>query len=197
MINRRITVICTYNNREILNSMLEAGLRAQIGVDIERLYYNDARSAASAYNDAIKKASSDYLVFIHQDIRFSDEQFLIKLINYIEDDRNCIYGLCGAKMIMDKGIVTTYSNVFHGLKNQNIGKSINNKIYVDGLDEIFVAFHKDISNIIKFDELNMNGWHLFVEDICIQASMKNLKIAVLPLTSQHKNSLEMPKYMHI
>lgn len=193
---KKIAIICCYNNREILDSMLIKGLDIQQDVEIEKIfYYNTFPSAAAAYNAAITESDSEYFVFVHQDIRFDDNKFLYKLIEDIDNNRSAIFGLCGTKI--ENNRYNTYSNVYHGLQNCNIGKNIDKVLQVEGLDEIFVAFHRNILKIIKFDENTFDGWHVFVEDLCIQVKLNSIKVYIVPYKSQHKNCIEMPKYMMI
>lgn len=192
----KIAVICCSNNEDILKTMLIPGLDLQKDVLIEKhIYINEFESAAKAYNYAIKNTKAEYLVFVHQDIRFKDEMLLAKLIQNIKTDTNCVFGLCGSKKISTS--IETYSNVYHGLQNKFLGTQISEPIEVNGLDEIFVGCHRNIFSRIAFDEINFDGWHLFVEDLCIQAQLNNIKVKVLPYYTEHKNILEMPKYMMV
>ena len=192
----KIAIACCYNNELILKSMLENGIKEQSYTNIEKIYFNNKfDSAAKAYNYVLDNYEAEIYVYVHQDLKFLDSDFLSDLIKAIEEDKKAIYGLCGSKM--ENGKNYTYSNVYHGLLNKNIGKQISEVKEVEGLDEIFIAFHKDVKNEIRFDEKTFNGWHLFVEDICLQAKLKGIKVKVLPLLTQHKNSLEMPRYMKI
>lgn len=191
-----VSVVCCYNNDNILNTMLEESVDRQNNVTVERLYYNgEFKSAAEAYNYAIDHSQSEYLVFVHQDIKFVEDDFLYQMVEIIKKNPDAIYGLCGATII--NGSTVTFSNVYHGLQNKNIGKSINAVTGVQGLDEIFVAFHRDVTKKIQFDPETFDGWHIFVQDICMKAHQLNIPVYVMPLPAQHKNSLEMPRYMMI
>ena len=193
---KKVAVICCYNREDILEAMLETGLKEQIGVEIEKkFYYNKFKSAAETYNYAIKETNAEYLVFVHQDIMFLETDFLQKVVDAIDRDKEALYGLCGTGSIDAK--TCTYSNVYHGLWNKNVGTSLADVKAVEGLDEIFLACHRDVFNVLKFDDKIFDGWHLYVEDICLQAKLNDKKVFVLPLKAQHKNSLEMPKYMMI
>ena len=192
----KVAVVCCYNNKEILESMLECGLRNQKNVEIERLFYcNQFKSAAEAYNYALDNSDAEFFVFLHQDIKFLDEYLLKKTIQQLKLNSKGIYGLCGA--IYKEGHTETCSNVYHGLQNKNIGKKIETVTKVDGLDEIFVAFHRSIVKLLKFDSKNFDGWHIYVEDLCLQAIQKDIDVFVLPYAAQHKNVLEMPHYMMV
>ena len=175
--------------------MLKASLERQRDVDIECFYYynNIFLCAAQAYNDAIDKTSSEVMVFVHQDIRFDDDFFLKNLYEMIIQNKRAIYGLCGAVSTQNGTI--TYSNVFHGLLRRNIGEHIIEPRNVEGLDEIFVAMHIETARKLRFDEKVVNGWHMFVENLCLDAHEKDYGVMVYPGKATHKNDMEMPGYM--
>lgn len=176
--------------------MLAKSLCEQTDVTIETIFMRgDHSSAADSFNQALSCAHSDYLVFVHQDITFSKPDFLKNLILEIKREKRALYGLCGTEFNVKKMVSTTYSNVFHGLWNRNVGTPIIQKKKVSGLDEIFLAFHKDLSRDLRFDDQFLNGWHLYVEDLCLAAEMLGIPVYVLPFPSQHKGVLEMPNYM--
>ena len=106
-----VSVVCCYNNDIILNTMLEESVGRQTNVTVERLYYNgEFKSAAEAYNYAIDHSQSDYLVFVHQDIKFVEDDFLYQMVEIIKKNPDAIYGLCGATII--NGSTVTFSNVY-------------------------------------------------------------------------------------
>ena len=176
--------------------MLAKCLCEQTGVTIETIFMRgEYSSAAESFNHAIACAHSDYLVFVHQDIIFTESDFLKNLIIEIDYEKRALYGLCGTEFNVNKKNSVTYSNVFHGLWNKNVGKPIIQKKRVSGLDEIFLAFHKDLARELRFDDHNLNGWHLYVADLCLSAELLGIPVYVLPLSSQHKGILEMPDYI--
>lgn len=191
-----ITIICCYNNERVFNAMLAESLHKQHDVTVETIFMRgEFNSAAASFNHAISKAHSDYLVFIHQDIVLTRPDFLKNLIVEINQEKTALYGLCGTEYNETEKRSFTFSNVFHGLWNRNVGTPITKKKRVSGLDEIFVAFHKDITRQIQFDAMTLNGWHLYVEDICLSAELLGIPVYVLPLPTQHKGLLEMPGYL--
>ena len=204
-----VCIVCCSNNEQIKNEMLLKSLQGQylqitneeakemqldiceLSLELE-IYEKGFSSAAAAYNYAIEHSSSDYFFFVHQDVAFLDSLFLLKAVNTINKHKNALFGLCGSKI---NGNLYTYSNIWHGLWNNNIGTPIDDIVEVQGLDEVMVAFHKDVTKKIRFDEKTFDGWHLYVEDICLQAELLSIKVYVLPYKSQHKSFLEMPGYM--
>ena len=81
---KNIAVICCCNNEAIINNMLLSSLDIQEDISIERFIIRQAfDSASAAYNYAIDHTSSEYLVFVHQDIAFNDIC-----------DRMCVFFIC-------------------------------------------------------------------------------------------------------
>lgn len=191
----KVSIICCYNRSDILEAMLEKGLENQKGVCIERLFYNNKfSSAAETYNYAYEQATAEYLVFVHQDIKFDQEDFLLRLVEYVKNNQQALFGLCGTRKDGDN--YETVSNTFHGFWNRRVGNDlITELVQVEGLDEILIACHRSVLTKIQFDNETFDGWHGFVADLCIQAKLCNINTYVMPLASQHKNALEMPKYI--
>ena len=192
---KKIAVICAYNNDEILNGMLEQSCIQQ-DVLVEKKYYkNKYPSAAETFLNAIRETDAEILCFVHQDFRFSQCNFLKLLAEEIMSEPRALYGLCGA--VRENGQIHVYSNMFHGIQNVNIGEKLTGKKQVQGLDEVFVACHRSVFEEIGFDPDVMDGWHLYVQDLCMQAQEKGIPVYVLPLSSQHKSILEMPEYLQV
>ena len=95
-----ITLISVYNNRELLNQMVDSS-KKQTNVNIEYvLVDNSSRefpSAAAALNYGAKKATGDYLVFLHQDIEFIGNDILYKIAQYLKENPNTLTGAAGVR----------------------------------------------------------------------------------------------------
>lgn len=190
----KIAIVCCYNDKKVLDEMLINSLNKQTNVEIELVLYNNQfKSAAEAYNNAIKNTSAEYLAFIHQDMALLQDDFLFNTIESIKLNKDAIYGLCGSRRENNQNVV--YSNVFHGIQNTNMGVEVDTIFPVDGLDEVFIAFHRQVTEQILFDEEQFDGWHAYAEDLSIQAKLKNLGVFVLPYNSQHKCGFEFRKYL--
>jgi glycosyltransferase involved in cell wall biosynthesis len=124
------------------------------------------RSAALAYNDAIKLAKNDLLVFCHQDVYFP-ENWDLKLEEIISHlDRATKWGMLGCFGISIKGepVGHAYS---YGLGSE-LGME-RPPVQVQSLDEFVLVMRK--SSGLKFDP-SLNDFHLFGTDICLEAEKK-------------------------
>ena len=96
--NPLLSLICVYNDQsqfeELVNSLGNMRENVEIvGLDNRQAQW---KSAASAYLEGISRASSQILVFSHQDIRFTDDSFLTELISELTCDPLQIIGVAGA-----------------------------------------------------------------------------------------------------
>ena len=74
-----ISVICVYNNKEILNKYLLKSLKIQTETHELILLDNIGgkfKSASEALNYGGKKAKGDYLMFVHQDVDLCSKTWL-------------------------------------------------------------------------------------------------------------------------
>ena len=66
-----ISIVCVYNNKEILNKYLIKSLESQTE-DYELILLDNTQnkfnSAAKALNNGGRKAKGDYIMFVHQDV---------------------------------------------------------------------------------------------------------------------------------
>lgn len=194
----RISIICSYNKKDILESMLLPSLDKQEDVGIELSLIESSKenfkSAAAAYNKAVKETSSDFIVFVHQDISLIDTKLLYKVCEYLSKNNQTIVGLNGATYKNKKPII--YSNIYHGILNKTMGVRIDEPVEVETLDECFIAMKKDVLEDVIFDEMVCDGWHFYAVDFCLSAKIIGYRSYVLPHIAQHKNIIEMPNYMY-
>ena len=85
------SIICVYNNEDILNSFLLKSLSYQT-VDYDLILidnrFHDFNSATSALNYGSKKAKGEYLLFCHQDIKFIGKDWLEKTEKELNELKN-------------------------------------------------------------------------------------------------------------
>lgn len=181
---KKVSLICVYNNSDKFQEMA-ASSKNQKDVEIEHISIDNTSgvftSAASALNYGVKQATSNYLVFLHQDIIFLEPDALIQIVNYLDQAPNTLMGAAGVqrkkKLHDDMKII---SSMYEGLYKHayNSSRQIT-EVFV--LDECFFACKKDLFNCIQFDEKTCDGWHLYTADLCLNAYLHNIDVIVLPL----------------
>ena len=181
-----ISLICCTNNLKTYEEMLLNSLKAQ-NVEYEVVLINNEdkqySSASSALNAGAKLAKGEYLVFVHQDITFQDPSFLMNIIKHI-DNLNGIVGVAGS--LEEKGVVT---NLRQGAQKQLGGElTLSEPMKVQTLDEVLIACHRSVYELVKFDEVTCDDWHLYGVDFCLSAAEKGIKSFVVPDEIYHKSS---------
>ncbi|MEN4005907.1 MAG: glycosyltransferase [Methanobacteriaceae archaeon] len=184
-----ISVVCVYNNREILEEFLLKSLKTQ-SVEYE-LFLMDNRngkfkSAAEALNEGGKKANGKYIMFVHQDIDLKSNNWLENVEKMLDSlDNVGIAGVAG-RIKYRKGIVTTIED---GIPPQKI-PSFNFKtpVKVQTLDECLFIIPKSIFNTLQFDEETCDDWHLYAVDYSLVAQKKGYDVYVIPIFLYHRSS---------
>ena len=192
------TIICIYNNKKIFETCLQESLNKQNAV-FETIFIdntlNEYKSAAKAFNEAMKKANGKYVIFSHQDIIIEDMHWLNEIEKVLDNLENIgVVGVAGCKE-NEKGI---YTNIRHGDDNRYAGEyRVNSPIEVQTVDECLFIIPKKVLNQIQFDETICYNWHFYATDFCLQSALVGFKIYVIPTEIYHMsdgNSLNLDYY---
>jgi glycosyl transferase family 2 len=165
----RWSVISAVNDERVLNSCLlnSPGIRSASEVILQRNY----SSAADAYNAAIEKANTDFLVFVHQDV-YLPEGWIDSVQNAVEslskkDSNWGVLGIWGTVDYSEQPVGYLYwtgdlgwEEPFEGAKE------------VTTLDEAVLIMRK--SSGITFDP-QLPSYHLYATDICMEARCRGKK----------------------
>lgn len=182
-----ISIICVFNNREILESCLLKSLSREkdeydlVLVDNTEKAFS---SAAAALNYGAEKAKGDYLAFVHQDVVFGAQFSLMHLQTQL--DALPSGSIAGAAGRANKDGVMT--SITHGNPPVAAGS-----IFVESpkicqtLDEVFVVVPRETFDKIRFDERICTGWHLYAVDFCLSAGERGYKSFVLPMNLHHRS----------
>lgn len=179
-----LSIICVYNNKEILNEYLLASISEQIFKDYEIILVDSLKmnfkSAAKALNYGVSLAKGDIFVFAHQDVKFLNKDILSKINEYAQTFQFGIGGVAG-RINNSKG---TISSIKMGKEFVDGGiENIKEVTEVDTLDEcLFFIKRKEF---LGFDEDLGNTYHLFATDYCYKAKLHNQKVFLFPLDIYH------------
>ncbi|MCC6721734.1 MAG: hypothetical protein IT243_05985 [Bacteroidia bacterium] len=124
---------------------------SQFKNDVKIIHTDCEETPAKNYNKMIDMCTTKYLLLTHTDVTFSEDLLLCieNTINYL-DDKFAALGIVG---VCDKGTIH-WSNV--------------NSIYLlETLDCCCILINKEHG--LRFDEVNFDDFHLYVEDYCINA----------------------------
>jgi len=160
----RFSFIVASNDRETLNTNFLASPIFNGTNNNQIIIQEGYCSAASAYNDGIKKAKNDVLILLHQDVYlpYRWDKLLASIIEKL-DSRQVNWGVLGAYGVDRIGGQHGYVYT-NGLKRV-LGKN-NKPEEVQSLDELLLVVRK--SSGIFFD-YNLPHFHLYGTDICMIA----------------------------
>jgi len=184
--NRRIkiSIVTCFNDREILEENLLKSIRHQRNVDLEVISLDNTRkefsSIPSALNYGGKKAVGKYIMFVHQDVYLSGEDWLHNALNIL--DKLPETGAAGVAGVDLKGRCVGFIID----RGRYWGRPIDEPILAQTLDEQLIIVPKKVFKNVKFDQLFR--FHSYVADYCLSVQKLGLKVYVLPLTVEH-NSL--------
>lgn len=188
----KISFIAAVNNRLVLERNLLRSPALAPGHPHELLIKEGFSSASLAYNDAIKEASGDILVFIHQDV-YLPQDWLANVLDAIAqlDSRGIRWGVLGCYGVRREvkgsvGLGQVYSTGW-GLQ----GCPISEPEPVQTLDEIVLITRA--SNGLSFDP-SLPNFHLYGTDLCLIAGERGFRNYVIPAFCVHNTNqlLELP-----
>ncbi len=181
-----ISVICVYNDRDLLDKYLLKSLKTQ-SVKYELILLDNTKqkfkSAPEALNYGGNKAKGDHLLFVHQDVDLKSDARLKNIEEIMDGLNNCgIAGVAGIQMNEYK----IKSNIENGIPPIPVGEKIKIPTEVQTLDECLVIIPKSVFQTYKFDE-KLVGWHLYTVDYCLNIKKQGFNVYVLPTYIYHRS----------
>ena len=181
-----IAIVCVYNDQRVLADFLLDSLSRQtapyelITIDNTK---NEFSSAAQALNYGGRKARGKYIMFVHQDIRLCSTEWLHDAERMLDSLPNL--GVAGIAGRREGGRILT--NLTNGnppsaAGTQTIGAE---PITVQTLDECLTIVPRDIFNVLQFDEITCDGWHLYSVEYCVSSTLLGFALYVLPFHTYH------------
>ena len=188
-IKMKISVICCWNNLDILNRDLVPSINRQNHSGaIEKIYFDNTEccynNAADALNHCADIATGDIFIFIHQDVELLGDNFFEKLLIHIDQLSNMgAAGIVGA--IGPDRRKRIRGRCIQGLNIDNTFMPIESIEKVQTLDELLLITSKVVFQKIKFDPITCNSWDLYGVDYCLRCSEHGYVNYVLPLAVRH------------
>lgn len=179
-----ISIICVYNNKNILIDYLLKSLKNQ-NKDYELILIDNSKwkfkSAAEALNYGGNKAKGKYLIFIHQDYDLANDNWLDKAGKFLENLDNL--GIAGVAGKYDRNMISNIRTGFPPILAGPI--QIKEPKKVQTLDECLVIIPKNIFKKINFDEVVCDNWHLYGTDYCLSVKKAGYDVYVIPMAGYH------------
>lgn len=184
-----ISILCVYNDEEILEKFLLKSLKNQ-SVAYEQILLDNTKgrfkSAAEALNKGAEKAIGDYIMFIHQDIDLKSDNWLKNTENMLKSlDSPGIVGVAGISPWDEDNKI---SNIQQGIPPKKISENrITEPQIVQTVDECLLIIPKSVFKILKFDEELCDDWHLYAVDYCLSIKNKGFNVYVIPADIYHRS----------
>jgi hypothetical protein len=191
-VNELISIICVYNNESTLNNWLITSLRNQ-SEKFELILIDNCdgkfKSAASALNDAGKKATGEYLCFVHQDIHFCRKTDLENIESELSKLDNL--GVAGFAGMSSEG------NTFEECQRNMIieyenppkiwGHPTDKPELVQTVDECIFIVPKNVFHSHPFDDVTCDDWHFYSVDYCLSVISSGLDVYTIPFPIHHQS----------
>jgi hypothetical protein len=163
------SVISAVNNEGVLRSCLLKSPDIQSAAEV--ILQTGYSSAAAAYNSAIQKASTDLLVFVHQDVYLPSgwADALQRAVERLstQDPNWGILGVWGVTKSNDRAGYLYWTGL-----DGTAGEPFDSPEEVTSLDEVLLILRK--SSGLRFDE-HLPGFHLYGADISLEARRRGMK----------------------
>lgn len=145
-------------------------------------------SAASALNHGASKSSGRYLFFLHQDVEFSNKDFLKECVKLVDNLPNLgVAGLAGVQRNPTSRKIENLNEISHGAPPRKWGKKILEPTRVQTLDEFCLIVPKHVFETTRFDEVVCDHWHLYGVDLCLTCLREGLSVYALPFEVYHQS----------
>jgi hypothetical protein len=175
-----LSIVCVYNNEEVLETRLLASLKNQkTNYDLILVKNDDGSfpNASSALNYGASQAKGNYLIFAHQDVSLLGDTWLENveiLLNKYQPT-----GWVGNSGVTDKGKA-------HGFMIDSarlFGEPFEGLIEVQTLDEVLLICQRQTDE--DYFDPNIPSWHAYGVDACCQAIREGKKNYVLSFPIWH------------
>jgi hypothetical protein len=178
-----------FSTRSISDTYVEHIKKSCACPNLELLIYqnNGEKSLTEIYDDVLKVAKNDIIVFCHDDLIFETPYWGKKLIKHFKRNSDYgIIGIAGTNQLVD-GKWWTIREAMYGIVNHsdgtkkwtsNFSKSQGNQIkQVVTLDGLFFAINR-LNLKCGFDK-DFRGFHFYDLSFCIPNHLNGVKIGVI------------------
>lgn len=176
-----ISVVCVYNDAEVLEKRLLRSLKTQtaayelVTVDNRNGRF---RSAAEALNYGAGKTTQEWVMFVHQDISFLSTEWFAKAEQTFQEFQPT--GWVGVVGMTKQGALRGFLIDIASLR----GAAFDAPIEIQTLDECLLIHRRKQDNRPYFDT-GLRGWHAYGVEACCQAIIDGCSNYVISLPVWH------------
>lgn len=182
------TVVCVYNSEATLERYLRPGLSRQTHSYELRLVDNTTgrfSNAADALNHGARDTSTNYLVFIHQDVELLESTFFQEAARHLSQLPNLgIAGIVGAEL--ENGATVLRGRCLQGDANrEGFTPGYESPMAVQTIDEQLMLVRTDWFRQQSFDPQACPAWDLYGVEYSLSCAKRGRDVRVLPLAVRH------------
>jgi GT2 family glycosyltransferase len=194
-----ISIIICSKNKDI-SEQLKSNIDTTIGVQYETVVIDNSKheySIFSAYNEGIRRASYDYLCFMHEDVWYHSKDWGKSVVRHLSEPQTGLIGLAGSYYLLAvpapwfkaKPNVKNLIQSYQGKKKPPRRYTITEDKEVVCVDGFWFCSRKNIFWEVSFDKKSFTGFHFYDLDISMQIHEKGYSIRVISdITVEHFSS---------
>ena len=183
--------------------MHERNVKKTVGTQFEYLRIDNSTNTyglCAAYNEGIRHASGDILVFVHEDVFFMEGAWGALLESKFSTDQSLgLIGVAGTQYLfadvpgwVAAGRPYIKGHVVHEI---NQGAVYNLTVFdwqkedmdVVAVDGLFFAIRKSLFDSIAFDEKTFDRFHFYDLDICMQVRRTHRLVVTWDILVKHQS----------
>jgi GT2 family glycosyltransferase len=191
-------ILCS--RRKDISDELKSNIENTIGTPYELIVVDNSKneySIFSAYNEGVRRASHDFLCFMHEDVVFHSPDWGKSVIKHLSIPTTGLIGLAGSRYLLP--IPAPWFKAKPHVKNLiqgDPGKGKSAKRYSIARDEKVICVdgfwfcsRKDVFSRVAFDEQAFHHFHFYDLDISLQIHEKGYSIYVVSdIVVEHSSS---------
>jgi glycosyltransferase involved in cell wall biosynthesis len=178
------SLIVAVNNEAVLRTTLLAS--PDIDSHCQLIRKSGFDSAGSAYNSGLSEATSEVVVFAHQDVYLPKgwKANLSRALQALETtDPN--WGVLGVFGVSRGSTTEMRGHCYSTGLNRVLGEPFDNPIEANVLDELLLVLRR--SSGLRFDD-RLPNFHLYGADICLRARADGMKCYIIPAFCIHNSN---------
>jgi hypothetical protein len=189
-----ITIVCVYNNKQVLDQYLVSSLNKQ-NTEYQSVLIENTQgrflSAAKALNYGGVQAKGKYLMFAHQDVEMTGVSWLRDTETMLDSiDKFGVAGVAGmaeeGKNSKERG-----RNIITHLADKHVwelGNPIVKPEKVQTNDGCLLIVPASVFALLKFDENVCDNWHLYDVDYCLSCKEQGYEVYTIPMSIYHRSA---------
>jgi GT2 family glycosyltransferase len=171
-----------------ISGQLKTNITDTIGVPYELIVIDNSKndhSIFSAYNEGVKKASNDFLCFMHEDVFYHSKDWGKSVVEHLLVPDTGLIGLAGSYYLLpfpsmwSDALPMVLNLIQSPLGEQTEYFTINADEKVICVDGFWFCSRKNVFEQVAFDESTFNHFHFYDLDISLQIHEKGYSILVV------------------